>query len=58
MCLHEHPRKSACTHSDTGRDLCGERGKEERGKREEGSPRLHYRLLTLCPAASSGPQGQ
>ena len=21
-------------------------------------PRLHYRLLTLCPAASSGPQGQ
>ena len=21
-------------------------------------PRLHYRLLTLCPGASSGPQGQ
>jgi len=37
MCLHEHPRKSACTHSDTGRDLCGEREgkrKEGRGKRE------------------------
>jgi len=23
-----------------------------------GRPRLHYRLLTLCPGASSGPQGQ
>ena len=21
-------------------------------------PRLHYRLLALCPGASSGPQGQ
>jgi len=25
---------------------------------EDLRPRLHFRLLTLCPGASSGPQGQ
>ena len=44
-CLSPHTVRAAACAATTLRQL-------------HSRPRLHYRLLTLCPGASSGPQGQ